>query len=152
MLKNIKYLIGIMALTAMFSCCPHKNAANNETSSIAQNKAKLSPDYKMDSIEVAYTEKLINDPGIKDTKGSLTVEELGKLLPIPQGDYKTRPISSSKMDDDGSIVVIVKGQYIKSDNTIITVDITDYSPQKKVLKPEIYDTAIPETIKFRTTL
>jgi len=150
MLKYIKYIVAATLLISLFSCCPHKNIEKTEVSSIAQNKAKSSPEYKLDSIEIAYTEKLINNPGITDTKGSFTTEKLTMLLPVADGDYKTRPHSSSKMDDDGSVIVVVKGQYYKADTTIVTVDITDYSPQKKVLKPEIYDTKLPEIMNFET--
>lgn len=150
MLKNLRFLIFITFLLTLFSCCPQRNIEKTEVSPVAQNKAKSSADYKLDSIEIAYTEKLINNPGITDTQGSLTTEELSKLLPPAYGGFKTRPLSSSKMDDGGSIIVVVKGQYYKADTTIVTVDITDYSPQKKVLKPEIYDTNLPVIMNFDT--
>ncbi len=151
MLKGIKYLTGIAIILAVISCCPQKNIEKTSDSATPANQAKKSPEYKMDSTEIAYTEKLMNDPGITDTKGSLTTEELSQLLPAPYGEFKSRPLSSSKMDDDGSIVVVVKGQYYGTDNTIVTVDITDFSPQRKVLKPEIYDTNIPVIQNFETT-
>lgn len=150
MLKNLIFLAGISFLLTLFSCCPQKNIEKKEVATAAQNKALSSPDYKLDSIEVAYTEKLINERPIGDTKGTLTPQVLNQLLPAEVTDYKSRPPSSSKMDDNGSIVVVVKGQYIKSDNTIVTIDITDYSPQKKVLKPEIYDTNLPVIENFDT--
>ncbi|MEI6089464.1 MAG: hypothetical protein WCR42_03340 [bacterium] len=150
MLKNLIYFIGVTFLISLISCCPHKIIEKDNVSTNAQNKATSSPDYKQDSITIAYTEKLINEPPITDTKGSLTTDELSKLLPAAYGDYQTRPASSSKMDDDGSIIVVVKGQYVKSDNSIITIDITDYSPRKKVLTPEIYDTKLPEIENFDT--
>jgi hypothetical protein len=150
MLKNVFYIAGITFLLTLYSCCSHSTIGKNNSEPVAQNKAKSSPDYKEDSTEIAYTEKLINEPKITDTKGSLSTEELGKLLPGEFDGFKPRPLSSSKMDDDGSIIVVVKGQYIKSDNTIVTVDITDFSPQKKVLTPEIYDTKIPVIINFET--
>jgi len=146
MLKNFTVLIGISLLLSLYSCCPHNSVGTTN----AQNHAKSSPDYKQDSTEIAYTEKLINEKPITDTKGSLTIEELSKALPAAFGDFQSRPLSSSKMEDDGSIVVIVKGQYIAADTTIVTVDITDFSPQKKVLSPEIYDTKIPVIQNFDT--